>query len=383
LLKSKKFTGLLLALFLVTAVLGAYPGQVQAADTPNDIVGHWAQAEIQKMLDEGNASGYPDGSFRPDGTLTRAEFMSMVNRTFGFTNTAPISFSDVNPGDWFYNDVAIAVAHQYIAGFEDGTMRPNQPITRQEMAVIVAQLYKLDMTDLEVLARFADRSAIPFWSQGALAAMVKGGYLNGFPDGTLKGDIPTNRGMAAYVLIRIFGDLGAPPITPPGPPVTPPGQGGSSGDGSDNGPSFYIEDIDAANVNFSPDGTSRKYTVSGINTDPIGQVTVTFNRSVQKDDENDMDIRGYSDFNAQGELTWLPGAEDAVRDLLYAHFAGGDSDQISGYIESDYAMAYDLMSLYFEGNPEVKCIQVDMYDQANHKLTVTINITPPPNNKPS
>jgi len=112
-------------------------------------------------------------------------------------------------------------------------------------------------------------------------------------------------------------------------------------------------------------------------------VTVTFNRSVQKDDENDMDIRGYSDFNAQGELTWLPGAEDAVRDLLYAHFAGGDSDQISGYIESDYAMAYDLMSLYFEGNPEVKCIQVDMYDQANHKLTVTINITPPPNNKPS
>jgi len=181
--------------------------------------------------------------------------------------------------------------------------------------------------------------------------MVKGGYLNGFPDGTLKGDIPTNRGMAAYVLIRIFGDLGAPPVTPPGPPVTPPGQGGSSGD-SDNGPSFYIEDIDAANVNFSPDGTSRKYTVSGINTDPIGQVTVTFNRSVQKDDENDMDIRGYSDFNAQGELTWLPGAEDAV-------------------------------SLYFEGNPEVKCIQVDMYDQANHKLTVTINITPPPNNKPS
>ena len=377
-LKSKKFTGLLLALFLVTAVLGANLGQVQAATAPNDVVGHWAQAEIQKMLDQGSASGYPDGSFRPDGTLTRAEFMSMVNRTFGFTNPAPISFTDVQPGDWFYNDVAIAVAHKYIAGFEDGSMRPDQPITRQEMAVIVAQLYQLDMTDMQVLARFADRSAIPFWSQGALAAMVKGGYLNGFPDGTLQAAIPTNRGMAAYVLARIFGDHGQPPLTPPGPPVTPPGQGGGNGGGSSNGPSFYIEDIDTANVNFTPDGTSRKYTVSGINDQPIGDVTVTFNRSVQKDDENDMDIRGYSDFNAQGELTWLPGAEDSVRDLLYAHFAGGDSDQISGYIQSDYALAYDLMSLYFEGNPEVKCIQVDMFDQANHKLTVTINITPPP-----
>lgn len=377
-LRSKKFTGLLLALFLVTAVLGANPGQLQAATTPNDVVGHWAQAEIQKMLDQGNASGYPDGSFRPEGTLTRAEFMSMVNRTFGFTNTAPISFSDVKPGDWFYNDVAIAAANKYIAGFEDGTMRPNQPITRQEMAVIVAQLYKLDMTDLQVLAPFTDRSAIPFWSQGALAAMVKGGYFSGMPDGTIQCAMPSNRGMAAYVLTRIFGDHGKPPITPPGPPVTPPGQGGGNGGGSDNGPSFFIEDIYAANVNVTPDGTSRKYTVSGINGDPIGNVTVTFNRSVQKDDENDMDIRGYSDFNAQGELTWLPGAEDSVRDLLYSHFAGGGSDQISAYIESDYALAYDLMSLYFEGNPEVKCIQVDMYDQANHKLTVTINITPPP-----
>lgn len=372
-IRSKKITGLLLALFLVTAVLGANPGQAQAVTTPSDIIGHWAQLQVQSMLDQGNASGDPDGKFRPNDPISRAEFMSMVNRTFDLTNTTAINFTDVKPGDWFYNDVAIAIANGYISGYGDGTMRPNAPITRQEMAVIIVQLLKFDTSDQQVLARFIDRNAIPFWSQGALAAMVKAGYLNGFPDGSLKFAMPTNRGMAAYVLARVFGDN----HTPPGPPVTPLGQNNGGSGGHDNGPSFYIEDIDAANVTFTPDGTSRKYTVSGINTNPIGDVTVTFNRSVQKTDESDMDIRGYSGFDAQGELTWLPGAEDFVRDLLYAHFAGGDSDQISGYIERDYALAYDSMSLYFAGNPEVRCIQVDMYDLANHKLTVTVNITPP------
>lgn len=358
---------------MFAAVLGANPGQAQAVTTPSDIVGHWAQMQVQSMLDRGNASGFPDGTFRPDDSLTRAQFMSMVNRTFGLTNMAPINFSDVQPGDWFYNDVAIAMANGYIAGYGDGTMRPNAPITRQEMAVIVVQLLKFDTSDQQVLARFADRNSIPAWSQGALAAMVKAGYMNGLPDGNIQFAIPTNRGMAAYVLARVFDDN----HTPPGPPVTPPGQNQGGGDSNDNGPSFYIEDIDAANVNFSPDGTSRKYTVSGINTEPIGDVTVTFNRSVQKADENDMDIRGYSAYDAEGLLTWLPDAEEYVRDLLYAHLSGGDADQLSGTFAMDYGLAYDSMSLYFEGNPEVKCIQADMYDLANHKITVTINITPP------
>lgn len=371
-LRSKKFTGLLLALFLVTAVLGANPGQLQAATVPSDVAGHWAQVQILAMLEQGNASGDPDGRFRPDDTITRAEFMSMVNRTFKLTTTVPISFTDVQPSDWFYNDVAIAVANGYIAGYGDGTMQPNSPITRQEMAVVIAQLLKLDITDLDPLARFTDRAGIPTWSQGALAAMVKAGYLNGFPDGSIGFGQPASRGMAAYVLALVLADQ---PV-PPGPPVTPPEQGEGSGGGGGS-PSLRIEDIGAANINITPDAASRTYTVSGINAEPIGNVTVNFNRSVQKDDDNDMNIRGYGDFDAQGELTWLPGAEDSVRDLLYSHFAGGDADQISGYIQSDYALAYDLMSLYFEGNPEVKSLQFDMFDQNNRKLTVTVNITAP------
>ncbi|MEQ8201141.1 MAG: S-layer homology domain-containing protein [Syntrophomonadaceae bacterium] len=372
-IRSTKITGLLLGLFLIGVVLGANPGQALTAPAPNDISGHWAQAQIQAMIEKGFASGYPDGSFQPERIVTRAEFMSMVNRTFNFTATVPINFSDVKPGDWYYDDVAKAVAAGYITGFGDGTMRPNQPITRQEMAVIAVQLLKLDTTDLTPLDKFIDKANIPVWSQGAIAAMVKASYLNGLPDGSFGPQMQLNRGMAAYVLARVFGDN----HTPPGPPVTPPGQNNGGSGGHDNGPSFYIKDIAAANVNFTPDSPSHKYTVSGINTNPIGNVTLTFNRPVQKADENDMDIRGYSGFDAVGQLTWLPGAEEFVRDLLYDHFAGGDSDQISGYIERDYALAYNAMSPFFEGNPEVKSIQVDIYDKANHKLTVTVNITAP------
>src|SRR5450756_411440 len=98
----------------------------------SDISGHWAQVTIQSWMDKGLIKGYPDGTFKPDQNLTRAEFMTLANRAFGYTAVVPITYTDVKTGSWYAPEVAKAKAAGYISGYPDGTMRPENPITREE-----------------------------------------------------------------------------------------------------------------------------------------------------------------------------------------------------------------------------------------------------------
>ena len=75
----------------------------------NDVDGHWANKEIQDFVSKGYLKGYPDGTFRPDNSITRAEFVRIANNYFGFKNKGNENFSDVNSSDWFYNDIMAAV----------------------------------------------------------------------------------------------------------------------------------------------------------------------------------------------------------------------------------------------------------------------------------
>jgi hypothetical protein len=128
-----KKTRILLLMLIV--VFSLFPAAVAYA-LPADIQGHWAEAQISDWFNRGLAEGYSDGTFKPDSTITRAEFAAMVNRAFNFTETGTTSFSDVSSNKWYAKDVSIAVAAGYIAGYSDGTFRPDNRITRQEAAVI-------------------------------------------------------------------------------------------------------------------------------------------------------------------------------------------------------------------------------------------------------
>jgi len=89
----------------------------QAAVVLKDIGGHWAEDTIAKWVEQGLISGYTDGTFRPDNSITRAEFMALVNRAFGFNKKAAIGFFDVSATDWFYDEIAKAVKAGYISGY--------------------------------------------------------------------------------------------------------------------------------------------------------------------------------------------------------------------------------------------------------------------------
>ncbi|PJH58638.1 hypothetical protein CVR97_28720, partial [Salmonella enterica subsp. enterica serovar Typhimurium] len=103
-----------------------------------DITGHYFESSMRALISDGVMAGYNDGTYRPDEEVTRAEFTTFLVSALDLNggNAAP-AFSDVEEGDWFYSPIAIATSENLIGGYPDGTFKPNEPISRQEMAAII------------------------------------------------------------------------------------------------------------------------------------------------------------------------------------------------------------------------------------------------------
>ncbi|SET37782.1 S-layer homology domain-containing protein [Natronincola peptidivorans] len=166
-----------------------------------DIENHWGQKHIEEWLNKGLISGYPDGSFRPDYTITRAEFFTLVNKAFHLNDTLEIRFNDVNETDWFYSQIGKALKAGYISGYPDNTIQPNNSISRQEAAIVLTKLLKLD-TSLEddSINIFQDSSKIARWSKGPVSAVIRYGLMKGYPDGSFHPERPITRAEAVIVL---------------------------------------------------------------------------------------------------------------------------------------------------------------------------------------
>ncbi|NOU95151.1 hypothetical protein GC093_18250 [Paenibacillus sp. LMG 31456] len=176
-----------------------------ASDDAKDIKGHWAENQLKDWTAKGNIQGYADGTVKPDNSITRAEFMTIVNRSFGFKDKEEVKAKDVDPNGWEYEQVAIALKSGYISGYEDGTVKPGSKISRQEVAVIIAALLKLDTAKGGDLSKFKDAVNLPSWSKGAIGASVAIGVLNGYEDGTLRFENSITRAEAIVILDRAAG----------------------------------------------------------------------------------------------------------------------------------------------------------------------------------
>lgn len=183
-----------LVLLMVVSIL-----PMAALAAPSDIEGHWAKDTITKWVEAGKASGYEDGTFKPENPITRAEFMVLVNKSFGFSKTVSIDFTDVPADAWYAEHVAKAKAAGYIGGYPDGTVKPGAYISRQEVAVIIAKLKNLT-GNASAVDKFNDASQIPDWSKGAVGAVVEAGYMNGYPNVTFK---PTDNIKRAEALVAL------------------------------------------------------------------------------------------------------------------------------------------------------------------------------------
>ncbi len=175
----------------------------------SDVLGHWAEATITKWQNEGRVGGYEDGTFRPDRTITRAEFVRLLNSAAptAFTSTVLIQFNDVKESDWYYADVVKAVRGNVASGFEDGTFRPNETITRMQAAVFICNAKGLTPNEAGADV-FTDATSMPSWAKGAVGAAVSAGYMSGYTDGSFGGNKGMTRAEAVSTLDRVLGNRG-------------------------------------------------------------------------------------------------------------------------------------------------------------------------------
>ncbi|WP_195574353.1 S-layer homology domain-containing protein [Paenibacillus sp. 1001270B_150601_E10] len=194
-------TFLVVSLMLPTSnvIYGASNSSPNVSATFPDVEEHWAKKVLDDWVGKGWAKGYQDGEFKPDKVITRAEFMALMNQSFGFTDMSDVSFTDLKASHWALNEVKKAVQAGYISGYQDETIRPDQPITRQEAAVIMAKLLRVTSASAGQLT-FSDVNKIPAWSKSGIDAMVNYRIMNGYEDHTFKATAPLTRAEAIVTI---------------------------------------------------------------------------------------------------------------------------------------------------------------------------------------
>ncbi|MEM9990278.1 MAG: S-layer homology domain-containing protein, partial [Bacteroidota bacterium] len=207
-----------------TTINGYYPGNCNSAPEPvlpSDVRNHWAKAEIGHMLNEGYMSGYPDGTFRPDRTLTRAEFAAMMVAVLQPTSFPHSSrnFNDIG-GHWARNVILKAARAGYLAGFRnsDGSysFKPNDKVTRLQVNIAVYATVVLSGGDNNILNYFNDQAQIPGWARTATGHSLASIFIAADPrfgKRYYKPNDPSTRANAVVVLYQTLSKTGQIPVS--------------------------------------------------------------------------------------------------------------------------------------------------------------------------
>lgn len=183
---------------------------VLSAEKLTDITGHYAEKHIRKLLDYGVVNGYEDKSYRPDNTITRAEFASLtanaLEKACGYSlKTSPV-FADME-GHWAKEIVAKLVACGIVNGFEDGTFKPDLKITRGQAAIIAANMLSYCGLPGKDYARPFPDTALHY-ADDHIQTLQHYGVVNGYEDGLFRPDEEITRGQAAMYIANCLTVLG-------------------------------------------------------------------------------------------------------------------------------------------------------------------------------
>ena len=204
----RKLRSILAAVMAVMLILTAVPFTASAANLAgfSDFPTGWSYAAMTDAVNNGLLTGYGDGTIRPQERLTRAQMAAIINRAFGAEIKADIAgkYSDVNPGDWFYDDIAKAVNMKTFAGDDSGNMRPNEPITREDAMVVISRALVVSSMGTELLYNYTDRDTVDGYAEAAVCAFLDRHYVQGYGDGTIRGRNYITREEFAQIMDNIF-----------------------------------------------------------------------------------------------------------------------------------------------------------------------------------
>lgn len=183
---------------------------VVAAQPFSDVHTHWSRHYAAALDARTILSAFPDGTFRPDNAVTRAEFTKMLVAALAdplppaVVNNLPPVFADVSSGHWARSFVEAAWERGWIQGRGFKRFTPDQPISRAEVAVLTARAANLPATPGTPRQQFTDTSSIPDWAVAAVTATSGSGLLVGYPDGSFRPDQAMTRAEASALLVRLL-----------------------------------------------------------------------------------------------------------------------------------------------------------------------------------
>ena len=187
---------MILVLMLILVMM---PSSFAFTDTEN----HWAKGTIDNMQKYKIINGYTDGSFMPDGFMTRAEFIKVINNMLKLDQESSKYIPDISRQDWFYQDVRRAVEAGIVQGDSAGYIHPNSLITREEAVVILSRAFVIAQNN-NISRTYADENIIADWAKNYVLTFSKNGYINGYDDGTIRPKDYIKRAEALTIISRVI-----------------------------------------------------------------------------------------------------------------------------------------------------------------------------------
>ncbi len=191
-----------------TATVKATPAAPVFSDVPAT---YWGYDAITNLSSRGIVSGYPDGTFEPDASITRAEFATMLAKALSLKTTGTTAqFTDVTADAWYYGAVNAAASAGLVSGTGDNLFAPNALITREQMAVMVTKALgnKAPAVNGTELNAFSDKSAVSSWAVTGMEEAVKADIVSGMTADTLAPLDNATRAQAAVMVYKLLTILG-------------------------------------------------------------------------------------------------------------------------------------------------------------------------------
>lgn len=165
---------------------------------------HWAEPYAQQLVDWGVMRGDVNGNLNLGSAITRAEFVTLINRAYGYDVLGSTPFTDVYSRDWYYEDIGIAYNIGYFKGTSTTKASPKGTLTREQAAVMLSRNLMLQETVGETLG-FSDSRSLNDWSRGLIGAAVAEGMISGYTDGSFQPRKAISRGEVAAMLVKAIG----------------------------------------------------------------------------------------------------------------------------------------------------------------------------------
>ncbi|NCJ08744.1 hypothetical protein GS597_19975 [Synechococcales cyanobacterium C] len=206
----KRYVSVSSALVMLASSAGAMvplvaPAPVMAQTNFSDVAfGYWARPFIERLAERNIIRGFPDGTFRPNEPVTRAQFAAIVNQAFSAQPTRRFqTFRDLPSGFWANEAIEAAYVTGFLSGYPDGTFAPTQQIPKVQALVSLANGLQLQSSgDVnQTLSRYRDGAQIPDYARPSIAAATQKGLVVNYPNINFfdANQVATRADIAAFV----------------------------------------------------------------------------------------------------------------------------------------------------------------------------------------